>query len=209
PALADMNGDGVLDIVVSNLNNDLWAITGAGQILFHQRPCNKFRPDVPCAMYSTPAIGDLDRDGRPDIVVASVDHNLYAYRMDGSLIPGFPVFLMDTTWSTPALADIDKDGWLEVVVGADMDVGSPCCPYGGELWVVRHDGARQPGFPRNVPGEIIMSSPAVVDMDGDGWPDITFGAGLFFVNTGRPGGASRLVHSMDRFGNERPGWPVT
>src|SRR5437660_2808852 len=75
PALADMNGDGVLDIVVSNLNNDLWAITGAGQILFHQRPCNKFRPDVPCAMYSTPAIGDLDRDGRPDIVVASVDHN--------------------------------------------------------------------------------------------------------------------------------------
>ena len=38
--------------------------------------------------------------------------------------------------------------------------------------------------------------------------DITFGAGLFFVNTGHPDGASKLVHSMDRFGNERPGWPV-
>ena len=74
---------------------------------------------------------------------------VYAWRFDGTPVPGFPPDswlavpfpadpeyrgkLGDTIWSSPALADLDRDGYLEVIIGSDegnRTENSPWeCPY--------------------------------------------------------------------------------
>src|SRR5207247_8778220 len=39
---------------------------------------------------SRPAIGDLDRDGYPEIVYANIEGDVYVFRHDGTPAPGFP-----------------------------------------------------------------------------------------------------------------------
>lgn len=212
PVLVDITGDGVLDVIAANMNGDVVgvsAVNGQAVRRFTQRACTMWREDIRCAAFSTPAVADIDRDGQLEITVAGSDHFLYVWNLDTSTVPGFPVFLLDSTWSSPAVGDLDKDGWLEIVIGADMDVGggSGCCPFGGELWAIRHDGSVM--WRKDVPGEVIFSAPALTDLDGDGWLDVVFGTGLYFVNIGQPSGPSRLLHARDRFGNPLPGWPVT
>ncbi len=60
----------------------------------------------------TPALGDIDGDGVPEIVTTRLDGELAAYRADGSLLwategPGI--------WATIALADLDVDGDVEII----------------------------------------------------------------------------------------------
>ena len=58
-----------------------------------------------------------------------------------------------------------------------------------------------PGFPKNI-DQTIYSSPAVADLNNDGWLDIVVGTGNFYADKGKK------VHAWDRHGNPLPGWPV-
>jgi hypothetical protein len=146
PLLADLTGDGVDDVVGASTAGTIAAIQpsnpiggGLANLLFiaHDVP----RPDGLRGFFSTPAIGDLDKNGSPEIVASSWDHNLWAWHLNGAVVAGFPVFLQDTSWSSPAVVDLDGDGGLEIVVGGDMDAfpGAPY-PAGGLLWVFRANG---------------------------------------------------------------------
>ncbi len=67
----------------------------------------------------------------------------------------------------------------EVVLGGDIYAGNPLgVPAGGLLWVLNgRNGARFTGYPTSLPGQTIWSSPAITDLDGDGWPDVVVGHG--------------------------------
>ncbi len=79
PVVADIDGDGKLDIITANYNNSTVSIfrntSTPGDISFAQRV------DISTAPYlSYVAVGDIDGDGRPDLVVG----NSYLYYQSSS-----------------------------------------------------------------------------------------------------------------------------
>ena len=119
------------------------------------RSAGYVNPDVWETVMSTPAVGDMTGDGDLEIVVLTYDGGIYVLEGDGSIAEGFPQRTdlersMGTTnkknlvdhgfFSSPVLADLDEDGNLEIITAA-MDQ---------HIYVWRHDGSQQPGWPLRV-----------------------------------------------------------
>jgi hypothetical protein len=64
---------------------------------------------------ASPALGDVDGDGLPEVVQGSGAYLVRAYRADGSTPAGFPKFTHGWHIASPALGDVDGDGLVEVV----------------------------------------------------------------------------------------------
>jgi hypothetical protein len=120
--IGDINRDGKPDIVTINNSSAIsvcWNASTPGNINF---PTRQFLPSG-----NTPtdvAIGDLDLDGRPDIVVTNaVDKTISVYRNTGTPeSPGFSNRLIfpagSMTARSIAIDDFDRDGKPDVAVGA-------------------------------------------------------------------------------------------
>ncbi len=105
------------------------------------------------AMFTSPAIGDIDGDGDPDVVVGC---NNRIYALDGHT--GLVLWSFTTGGlisSTPSLADINKDGMLDVVVGSDdRRIYALDGTTGVLLWFFETDAP-------------VKSPPALGDINGD------------------------------------------
>ena len=121
--------------------------------------------DTGAPVNSSPVLGDLDGDGVLEIVIGSDNNKVYAWKPDGTLMPGWPVTTNDSVRSSPALADVDGDGHLEVIVGS----------FDNKVYVWNFHGSILPGWPAST-GSVIYSSPAVGDIDGDQLPEIVVGS---------------------------------
>ena len=184
PALADLDGDGDLDLLVANkLDPDdtqtsrLYHFENVGSA---RAPSFEQRPHIPLfTMYHyAPALGDLDGDGDLDMLVGTWNRGVALYVNQGTR--GEPEFvLQDTTLvrltrgsnSAPALTDVDGDGDLDLFIGESS----------GELNFYRNVGTAQaPSFDLVTDrfGEIDAgrrSFPAFADVDGDGDEDLLLG----------------------------------
>ncbi len=153
--------------------------------------------------WATPAVGDIDGDGEPEIVVNTLNGITWAWHVDGTevrdgdLDPGTNgVFYTrdgsSSEWcmSSPALYDLDGDGAKDIIFGTRNDSSGL-----KRLMAIKYDGSDVPGFPRSVSGPIACS-PAVADLNNDGMVEIIFYTGW----------SSFYVIQAD--GTDYPGFPI-
>jgi hypothetical protein len=171
PVVADLDGDGKREIIASRHGLVLgWHLDGT--IVFRQQTEGR--------CWASPVLADL----RPDLpglelVQASAD-KIYAWRADGSALPGFP-FAFRGELRSLAAGDIDGDGLLELVSVTTQHLSA-----NGQkdiVVAVRGDGSLHTGFPPNTTGASGCDDACYVyngydqnvalgDVDGDGVSDI-------------------------------------
>jgi len=197
PASLDVDGDGDLDLLVSNkIDPDslhtsiLYVFENVGA---RGRPAFQAAGSLPLAgaYHNAPAFGDLDGDGDLDLVLGTWRDELRYFRNEGgsgaarfTLVDSAFVRLTRGSNATPTLGDLDGDGDLDLVVGESA----------GTLNYYRNVGDRTALRFELVSDEWAgirverRSAPALADWDGDGDLDLLVGTEregiLVFQNVG-------------------------
>ncbi|HVN50650.1 MAG TPA: hypothetical protein VMT43_04415, partial [Acidimicrobiales bacterium] len=184
PAVGDLSRDGHLEIVDTDLDGKVYVWSATGQRLATMSVDPAYSRDDPSdqdqynrtkpGFASSPALGDLDGDGRLEIVAAAMDRHLYAWHADGTPVAGFPVLLVD-----PAeVQSVD--------------------PVSNEVTFKPSSGVQEGGE--------LIATPTVVDVDGDGHPEIIVGGQEQYVehaNVGDGAGVLALLGAAGSPGNSR------
>ncbi len=188
PVLADIDGDGDLDLVVGATDGTLdyfenTGTTAAPVFVEVVGIANPFDA-IDVGSQSTPVFADIDGDGDLDLVVGATDGTLSYFENTGSaLVAGFveqsgaanPYDGIDVGGqSAPNFTDADNDGDLDLVVGTSdgtlayyENIGSTLAPI-----YVEQTGAANP-FDGIDPGA--QSKPVFADLDGDGDAHVVVG----------------------------------
>ena len=201
PVLADINGDGLLDVIVGSSDGTVrtFANTGiAGAPVYTELVgvANPFN-GIDVGSMSAPALVDLNGNGTLDMVIGSADGGLRTFDNTGTaLVPVFTELLnaanpfnsINTgSMSTPAFVDLNGNGTFDLVLGSSdgtirtfSNTGTTSVPVFTELL-----NAANPFNGFDVGNR---SVPAVADLNGDGLADLVVGANggalNYFMNTG-------------------------
>ncbi len=161
----DLDGDGKKEIIRSYCNSD--NSTGSVYVWRHDGSVQTGWPrqTIGMAQY-VPTVADLDGDGRFEIIITTrgltSGGRLYAFRDDGSSLPGWPKNLNGNNVSQAATAaDLDGDGKLEVIA---LERAYPL----GKVHVFRFDGSAYPGAWPVTLDHVPATSASVADIDADG-----------------------------------------
>ena len=183
-AIADLNADGHADVVV--------AVGGEDRIVayFGTRQGGELAaPGTGWAVGVRPeaiAVGDLDRDGVPDVVCAnsgSGDLSILLGTGTGSMQPAVSQAVGPDLESL-VLADVDLDGNLDAVVGASANLSAQ-----SRVWTLLGRGDGTFAAPRGRVVAWLAKGLLVGDLDGDPWPDVAACvAGYLLVLSGQGDG---------------------
>jgi hypothetical protein len=205
-AFADLNSDGTTDFVIGN--DQTWGnrggtirgMTGDGNQFFELYLNEIAR--------SAPAIGDVDGDGQPEIVVGTGNHwsnpanhspypatdstKIYVLSADGSGRTKRVIETFGNTSPSVALTDFNGDGRLDIAVGTSTQNAKD----GGYLLVF--DGKSGDRLATTTAGGIqedIIGGVSSADFDGDGKQDIVIptGSGTYI----RHGGDASLLAAVN------------
>ncbi len=166
PVLADLDGDGVREVACLNAGT-LIAVDGDRLLLRTS------------GVATLPAAGDINGDGKADLVYVARDGTLIARSLSGVLWSK----KVDSPFYSPSLGDVDNDLMPEVVVAAGQYLRI-FSGGGKEEWRVN---LRDPvGWASG--GQLTLqtyvryeakTSPVLVDLDGDGLLEVLLGIGAY------------------------------
>ncbi len=171
PSVVDITGDGIPDIVFSTFQNSAY---GSASVLravngrTYEPVFDLVEPEKHVVGATSIAIGDIDGDGKNEIVAVNPAGGLIAF---DDIDTGWAVMwntaeTFAVSWDGPALADLDADGNVEIVFANrvfDAKTGTQLCI--------------------NAEVSTAANGSIPVDLDGDGMLEVVAGRGAFkFIN---------------------------
>lgn len=179
PAVADLNGDGNLEILVCSLTGSLFAINPlTGQNIAG------FPVALTGGSQNAITIANIDSDNHPEILITtSTSGYLYAINHDGTVL--FQKNIASQIKTSPVVADVNNDGVKEIIVITGT----------GNVHIMDLSGVDKPGSPIAVANNV-ECTPVVARFDGDNYAGIIFGD------------AVGLLHSVRLDGTESPNFPI-
>ncbi|MEJ7892662.1 MAG: S8 family serine peptidase [Solirubrobacteraceae bacterium] len=167
PAVGDIDKDGTLEVVVADLNRRVRVFNHDGTLdrtlttpaIYAGIPAQPFvnvrkdnRNRVQPGFIGSPVLADIAGGAKLEIIAASMDRHVYAWRTNGTAVDGWPVLTIDRTKvlsidpvthqitfkpdvgatfeqgaivDTPAIGDLTGDGKPEIVVGTNESYAEP------------------------------------------------------------------------------------
>lgn len=168
-AVGDLDGDHHAELVFGSTGSTLLAFHSNGTELRdgdnNPATIGVFKTLGDAFNIGTPALAPLLGPGQAAILYGSTDGFLYALKPDGTSLPGFPVNIGAAILGSVAVGKLDgASGPMSIVVPDNN----------GALHVRAVNGSERPGFPVFLPLNATGqgASPALADMNGDGFTDI-------------------------------------
>ncbi len=180
PVVADLSGDGNLEIIACDLAGHLHAVSPlTGENI------SGFPIQLNGGSQNSLTVANLDSDAQPEILIATSSTGLlYAINHDGSI--HFQKTIGGQIKSSPVVADVNNDGEREVII----------ITAAGNVYIMDKSGNDLPGTPIAV-GVTVESTPVVARFDyGSNYAGIIFGD------------SNGALHSVRLDGTESPNFPI-
>jgi hypothetical protein len=201
PAFGDLNGDGLIDLLVGNAKGNLIFMQNRGNTQFERVDTNYF--NIQTTGFSTPVLFDLDKDGLLDLIIGQKGGTLSYYHNEGNkLHPDFK-------WVTDSLGKINVTNFQLSYAGYSTpcffrdSIGNTHLVVGseeGKVYEYTHidgniDGAFTPSQSLDsllntslstYPGGI-RTAAGIADLNLDGKPELllgNFSGGLEYLQSG-------------------------
>jgi hypothetical protein len=165
-ATADVDNDGNLDVIVGT-SNGVAVLLNSGNGTFGSPAPYYFG-----SYTSSVAVGDVNGDGRPDIMAIPSQYygTVFVVLNNGDGTFGSPTgySINGNNSSSVALGDLNNDGKLDIVVGSQYDFSYS----GGVVSVLLNNGDGTFGPAQNASSGYGTSAIAVGDLNKDGYVDV-------------------------------------
>ncbi len=187
-AVGDADDDGIPEVYAADVEGKVygWAPDGGRVFTEQSNPDWSGRPLVPFenvrsgktnrtqhGFFGAPVLADLDGDGHDEVIAASMDRHVYAWKAEDS-DPGAPGGAADSPGYPVLVVDPGKV--------ASVDPQTHAVTFAGG------SGSFMQGA--------IIDTPAVGDITGDGVPEVVVGTNEEYdedLNLGNPGGLGLLI----------------
>jgi len=157
PAIADVDNDGTLEVVIGSTDGKLYIVNGINGGV-------ETSISIGSAIYASAALANLDGDAYLEIVVGATDGKIYCFQWDGKNIKTEWTYSTGgAIYSSASVGDVDGDGSFEIILGSTDGKIYCLSSSGGFEWSYTTGGA-------------IYSSPALANRE-------TKGLGIYIGST--------------------------